>query len=276
MTTRKVDDMRPWNILLSLTLIMAASLGLLVLSGGAKRIFSEPLEARLVVQEYPIPTGFGIEPSRIAEFMAEKLIDRMDGDIAMRLTLEADARKKVKEIVLPRLMNVVVVQAMMREIPELSAILEIGGFRRSVTGQIATTQALRDVALTVPGALLAEVDGEKVAITSTSTGMNALVLGDMSAGQVHQVTIWLGSESVGVDLGQTVRIGAEGGARGRVLFWGTQGWFGADLEAMRWSRWLIGAILSATLLFGLTSLILPLLSQQQERSRRNQPNTSTR
>jgi len=157
---------------------------------------------------------------------------------------------------------------MMNDIPELSAILNIGDFHRTVTGQITTTKQANDVALTVPGALLAEVNGEKVKLINTSTGMVALNLGDMEPGQVHTVTIWLGEDSLNSDLGRTIRVGAEAGMRGRVLLWGTQGWFGADLEAIRWSRWLVGMLLSGTFLFGLTSLILPVITWRQVRVRK--------
>lgn len=268
--------MRLWNTLLSVGLIASAGLGLLVLSGAAKDITAPPLEARLVVREFPLPGGFGINPERVAGYMADQLIDRMDADIAMRLTLKPDTMKKVKEIVLPRLMNVVVVQSMMRDIPELSAILDLGAFHRTVSGRISTTRAASDVALTVPGALLAEVDGEKAAITTTSTGMTALALGDMAPGEVREVKIWLGEAALENDLARTIRVGAAMGQRGRVLLWGMQGWYGADLEALRWARWLVGAVLGGTLLFGLTSLILPLLSWRQARLRPTAPEVSDR
>lgn len=266
--------MRLWNLLVSACLVVAAGLGLLVLAGGARGLTAAPLEARLVVQEFPVPEGFGIDPTRVAEFMSRQLSRRLDEDPALRMTLKADTVRRVKDLVLPRLMNVVVVQAMMRDIPELSAILDLGAFRRTVTGQISSTAAEQDVALTVPGALLAEVDGEKVKITTTSTGMTALELGDMAPGEVHQVTLWLSEAAVGSDLGRTILLGAETGSRGRVLLWGAQGWFGADLEALRWSRWLVGAILGGTLLFGAASLILPLLGAWQARARRKSANSS--
>jgi len=260
--------MRLWNSLLSVCLVLAAGLGLLVLSGNARGLNAPTLEARLVVRDFPVPTGFGIDPDRVGDFMAEQLSRRLDEDVALRLTLKPGTRDKVKELVLPRLMNVVVVQAMMNDIPELSAILNIGDFHRTVTGQITTTKQANDVALTVPGALLAEVNGEKVKLINTSTGMVALNLGDMEPGQVHTVTIWLGEDSLNSDLGRTIRVGAEAGMRGRVLLWGTQGWFGADLEAIRWSRWLVGMLLSGTFLFGLTSLILPVITWRQVRVRK--------
>ena len=122
------------------------------------------------------------------------------------------------------------------------------------------------MALTVPGALLAEVDGEKVKVITTSTGMQALNLGDMAAGQSHQITVWMDATSLGVDMGKSVKLGAADGQRGGVLMWGDQGWFGADVEPLRWSRGLIGAVLAGVLLFGLLSLLLPILTHRQKRS----------
>ena len=259
--------MRIWHFLLSLCLVLAAGLGLLVLSGGARNLFAPPLQAELAVQDFQVPHGFGIDPDRVAGFMANELKERMEDDIAIRLSLKPDVVKKVKDVVLPRLMNVVVVQAMMHDIPELSAILDIGSFRRTVSGTIRSEADADDVALTVPGALLAEVDGVKQKIVTTSTGLQALSLGKMKAGQVVQVVVWSDETALTADMGKMVKLGAGGGQRGRVLMWGDHGWFGADVESLRWSRWLIGAILGGTLLFGLASLLLPALTLRQARAR---------
>lgn len=251
--------MRFWHILFSLGLTLAAGLGLGVLSGHGRVLLAPPLQAELVVQDFLVPPGFGLDPTRVAGFMADELKQRLEDDVAIRMTLKTDVMKKVKDIVLPRLMNVVAVQAMMHEIPELSAILDIGNFRRTLRGTVHSTSDMQDVALTVPGALLAEVDGSKVRITTTSTGLRALELGAMSAGQVHEVTLWLDDSAVGADLGRSVRLGAAEGMRGRVLLSGDHGWFGADMEALRWSRWLIGGLLAGVMMFGLASLLLPFL-----------------
>jgi hypothetical protein len=122
----------------------------------------------------------------------------------------------------------------------------------------------------VPGAVLAAVDGKKVKVTTTSTGLAALELGTMMAGQSHQVTVWLDASATGtaVDLGQSILLGSAGHERGRVLLWGDRGWFGADVEALRWARWVIGADLAAVLAFGLASLILPFLTRRQDGPRR--------
>ena len=250
--------MRFWPVLLSLCLILSAGLGLSVLSGQARGLFAPALQAELTVQDFPVPNGFGVDPDRVAGFMSDQLKRRMDEDIAMRLTLKPDVMKKVKDIVLPRLMSVTVVQSMMHDIPELSAMLDIGTFRRSLTGTIRSGTAAEDVALSVPGAMLAEVDGAKAPVVTASTGMQVIELGTMTPGQSHQVTVWMNDTSLKVDLGRTVFLGASDGQRGRVLLWGTHGWFGADLEPLRWARWLVGAILAGALLVGLAGLGLTL------------------
>jgi len=260
--------LRSWHILVALSLILSSALGLLVMAGGARALLSPPLQAELAVQDFPMPPDMGIDPELVAAYMARQLQNRLDDDVAIRMTLKADASKKVKDIVLPRLVNVVAVQSMMRDIPELSALLDLSSFHRTVGGSVTSANAADDVALTVPGALLAAVDGQKVKITTTSTGMAALELGAMAAGQSHHVTLWLDSSATEADLGQSILLGAANGQRGRVLLRGDHDWFGADIEALRWARWLIGADLGLVLLLGLASLILPLLARRQERARR--------
>lgn len=258
--------MRFWNILIALCLILSAGLGLVVLAGGARGLLAPALQAELVVQDFPIPQGFGLDPERVAGFMADELGNRLKDDLAIRITLKADVLKKVREIVLPRLMNVVAVNSMMHDIPEMSAILDIGAFKRTVQGTIRSAKDAQDVALTAPGALLAEVDGKKIKVITTSTGLQALTLGDMKAGESHQIIVWMDATSVGVDMGRNVKLGAADGQRGRVLLSGDQGWFGADVESLRWSRGLIGALLAGVLLFGLLSLMLPILTRRQRGS----------
>ena len=258
--------MRIWYILVALALILSSGLGLLVMAGGARGVLSPPLEADLAVQDFPLPPDMGVDPDRVASYMAKELQQRLDDDLAIRLTLKPDAVQKVKDIVLPRLLNSVAVRAMLHDIPELSALLDLGSFHRTVSGAITSASAADDVALTVPGALQAAVDGQKAKITKTSTGMAAIELGPMTAGQSHQVTLWLDASATRLDLGQSILLGAANGQRGRVLLWGDHGWFGADVEALRWGRWLIGADLGAVLAFGLASLILPFLSRRRDRA----------
>lgn len=262
--------MRYWQLLLALGLIVSSALGLLIMAGGARDLLSPPLQAELTVQDFPIPPDMAVDPDKVSTYMVAELQKRLQDDIAIGLTLKPDMVKKVRDIVLPRLLNVVAVSGLLHDIPELSALLDLSSFHRSVSGTVTSGAAADDVALTVPGALLAAVDGKKVKVTTTSTGLAALELGPMTAGQTHEVTLWLDASATGtaVDLGHSILLGAAGGQRGRVLLWGDRGWFGADVEALRWGRWLIGADLGAVLAFGLASLILPLIVRLQSRGRR--------
>ena len=210
-----------WKLLISLSLVLASSLGLLVLSGSARNLAAPSLEARLVVQEYPIPEGFGVDPNMVASFMAERLTQRLDDDIALRLTLKPDARKSVKEIVIPRLMNVVVVEAMMKEIPELSAMLELGAIRRTVTGQVSSSTAVKDVALTVPGALFAEVDGEKLKLlVHDESGKWEKPDNILNNWRVTKTTMRLGSKIVGkCMMGSTSNAIEKGGGNFKKLYY---------------------------------------------------------
>ena len=259
--------MRTWQILLALALIVSSGLGLLVMAGGGREILSPPLQAELTVQDFPMPPDMAVDPEKVAAYLAQELQDRANDDVAIRTILKPDVLSKLRTIVLPRLVNVVAVQQMLHDIPELSALLDLGSFKRTVSGPVSSANAADDVALTVPGALLADIDGQKVKVTKTSTGLAALELGPMTAGQTHKITVWLDDSATRADLGQSILIGAANGQRGRVLLWGDHGWFGADVEALRWGRWLIGADLAAVLAFGLASLILPLLARRQNRAR---------
>jgi hypothetical protein len=259
--------MRFWQVVIASGLILSSSLGLLIMSGNARGLFAPSLQAELVVQDFPLPPDMGVDPGVVAYFMAEELQRRLGQDVAIRLTLPSGSMDKVRDIVLPRLMNVVAVKAMLEDVPELSALLALNGIRRTVTGEVFSKDATADVAITVPGALLASVNGKLVEVTTTSTGMTALALGDMTRGQGYEVVIWLGEASSEADLARSILIGATGGERGRVLLGGDQGWFGADVEVLRWGRWLIGSVLAAVLVFGLVSLLLPIVANRRPSGR---------
>jgi len=261
--------MRFWQVLVASGLIVSSGLGLLIMSGNARALMAPSLQAELVVQDFPLPPDMGIDPVRVADFMAKELQDRLQDDVAIRLTLQDGAIDRVKDIVLPRLMNVVAVQAMMDGIPELRALLELGSFRQTVSGVVYTKDRAADVALTVPGARLASVDGTIVDITTASTGMTAIELGDMAAGHSFHVVLWLEHNATATDLAGAIRLGAADGQRGRVLLGGDRGWFGADVETLRWGRWVIGGVLAMVLVFGLASLGLQILGLRT--GKRRQP-----
>jgi hypothetical protein len=257
--------MRFWHNFVASGLILSSGLGLLVMSGNARSLGAPGLLANLAVRNFPLPPDMGVDPARVAEFMAAELQQRLEDDIAIRMTLTDDSAVKVRDIVLPRLMNVVAVQDMLRDIPELSALLDLGSFSQTVSGDISSRGQANDVALTVPGALQATVDGAVVDIATTSTGMTALELGDMAPGQSVHVVLWLDGTAATTDLDRSIQLGAAEGLRGRVLLGGDRDWFGADLETLRWGRWVVGGLLAAVLVFGLASVMLPLVVARKAR-----------
>ena len=100
----------------------------------------------------------------------------------------------------------------------------------------------------------------------TDTGLTAVELGDMAAGEVRALTVWLGADAVGLDLGDSTRIGATG-RRGQVLLTGQGDWAGADLEALAWARWTVNAVLLGAFVFGVAGLLLPFFGRRNRRSR---------
>ena len=146
--------MRTWQILLALALILSSAAGLLVMAGGARDLLAPPLQAELNVQDFPTPSGMAVDADKVAAYLARALQERADDDVATRMLLKPDVLTKVKDVVLPRLMNVVAVHRMLEDIPELSALVGLESFKRSVTGSITSANATDDVALTVPGGQL--------------------------------------------------------------------------------------------------------------------------
>ena len=122
---------RWWGIAVSATLTLAAGAGLLAMTGGARGVLGADLRAEVHVTDYPLPTGFGIEPELVAEFLSASLQKRAGEDIALRFSLGTEGLKRLQEIALPRLMNVVVVRAMIRDVKPLSDLLAVGAFRRA-------------------------------------------------------------------------------------------------------------------------------------------------
>ncbi len=237
------------------------------MAGGARGVPGADLRAEVQVTDYPLPAGFGIEPELVAEFLSASLRKRAGEDIALRFSLGTEGLKRLQEIALPRLMNVVVVRSMIRDVKPLNDLLAVGDFRRAA--QIVVTNAgaaATDVALTLPGAVLAEAGGATVPVLTTDTGLTAIALGDMAAGEVRALTVWLGADAVGLDLGDSTRIGATG-RRGQVLLTGQGGWAGTGLEALPWARWTVNAVLLGVFVFGVAGLLLPFFARRNRRSR---------
>ena len=248
-------------VLGALGALILSVVGLLAMTGGLRNLASPGLSAELHLARFPLPQGFGLEPQEVADFMVVELTERATDDIALRLALGTDGQKKLIEVVIPRLVNSVVVRDMIAEIKPLNNVLSVGAFR--LAGQVTVTnrgEARKDVALTLPGLLLAEGGG----IETTENGLTALTLGEMAAGETRVVPVWLGeaAQAAGAGLSRQVRLGDGAGARGRVWIFGPEGgWTGADLQAIPAARWVVGGVLAIVALASGLVLVMALMTR---------------
>jgi hypothetical protein len=243
---------------------MAMSLtGLLAMTGVLKGMISPPLSAEIQLAEYPLPSGFGLEPQVVSDYLVEELTKRAQEDIALRLALGTGGQTKLVQIVIPRLVSSTVVHDMVRDIKPLANVLSVADFRKSA--KVVVTNHGKDsagVVLTIPGAVLVEGQEGTPAIETTSTGLTAVTMGDMASGESRHLTVWLGKTAgEGKTFSSQVLLGDAGGQSGRVWIYGqTSAWPGSDLEAMPLARWLMGGVLMLVFLLSGLTLIFAALS----------------
>jgi len=253
--------------------LILSLVGLLAMTGTLRQLASSDLSAEVRLDTFPLPPGFGLEPQEVADFMVKELTKRATDDIALRLALGTDGQTKLIEVVIPRLVNSVVVRDMIAEIKPLANVLSVGAFRLS--GEVLITnrgQARQDVALTLPGLLLAE--GGEVEITSN--GMAALHLDELAAGEVRVVKVWLGEAAVqtGTELRRQLLLGDGAGSRGQVWLYGPESWAGADLQAIPPARWAVAGMLAVTGLAALLVLIIAVMTRLRLGTRRGRGRVS--
>ncbi len=246
--------------------------GLLAMTGQLRAMLSPSLSAEVHLSEYPLPTGFGLDPQVVSDFLSNELIKRAGEDIALRLALGDKSQERLTTIVIPRLISPTVVRDMVKEIQPLANVLSVGNFRMAARVVISNRGPARQgVALTLPGAVLAEAAGDTLKIETTSTGLTAVPAGDMAAGETRVLTVWLGQAALdaGKGLGKQVLLGAAGGETGQVWIYGSGSWPGADLEAMPAARWMVGGALLLVLAVAAMVLVMAALSVLVGRRRQN-------
>lgn len=253
--------------------VLAAALsfaGLLAMAGGLRGLASADLTAEVELANFPLPRDFGLEPQVVTDFLVGELTRRGTDDIALRLALGEDGQKKLADVVIPRLVSSAVVRDMITKIKPLANVLSVGAFRASAHVVVHNAGAARsEVALTMPAALMVEAETGTAEITQTSTGLTALVLGDMAQGEVRVLRVWL-AEAAGPAIGDQIRLGDAAGARGQVWVFG-QGaaWQGQDLQAMPAARWAISGVLALVFLSSALTVVVALLTRlRSPRNRR--------
>lgn len=252
-------------ILLGAGLAAGATLGgLLAMTGTLRALISPQLSAEVHFADYPLPKGFGLEPQVVADFLVEELTTRATDDIALRLAMGPEGQKKVIEVAIPRLVNSVVVRDMIAKIKPLANVLAVGDFRISARVVVTNLGAARsDVALTMPGVVLVEAQTGAAALETTSTGLTAVNLGEIGAGETRVLTVWLGQAAVdaGTAIGKQMLLGDAGGDVGRVWLYGRGSWQGADLQAMPAARWMVGGALMVVFVASVLVMLLVVLAR---------------
>ncbi|MGZ9809339.1 hypothetical protein ACXN5S_02645 [Pseudoroseicyclus sp. H15] len=251
---------RVLTLLIALALGAAALAGLVVLSGRGDLLQPRGLQARVDIQTFPLPSGFGADPQLLSDYLLRELDDRASRDVALRVTLSSDGLEKLREVALPRLMSPAVTRGLMEQSGPLAEILSLADVRSVAEVQVTNRSgdALSDVAITLPGALIAEDgEGQPRELRQTAAGITALEFGTMAAGESAVARVWLdrapgdavplddaGSEVQGyVPLATGISLGSEGGAHGRVILTGGTDWPGVELESLPAVRWGIAGLL---------------------------------
>ena len=256
-------------VLGALVLAALALGGLMAMTGSLRTLISPPLTAEVRLAQFQLPSGFGLEPQEVADFLVSHMTKRAETDIALRLGMGPEGQEQLIKIGIPRLVGSSMVRDMIRDIAPLAKVLSVAEFKIAARITVANRGAARkDIALTLPGAVLAEADSGTIAIITTSSGLTALSLGDMAAGEERVLRVWLGQAAVdaGAALGQSVLIGDGSGQTGRVWIYDQASWQGADLQAMPPARWVIAAVLLLVLVAASLTAAFGLMSAMRRRT----------
>ncbi|MCB1516559.1 MAG: hypothetical protein KDJ19_02940 [Hyphomicrobiaceae bacterium] len=263
-------------ILFFLGLTFAGGLGLAAMTGGLSALMSGNLKAEMVLNDYPLPSGFGVAPQEVSDFLVAEMQGRVLTDVALRLVMGSDNQQKLHDVVIPRLINAGVIRKMIGAVQPLADVLSLGQFKSTAQIKVHNggTAALADVAMIIPGALRAQDSNGIVPITETQPGLSAIKLGDMAPGADRSIIVW---RSAAVDFSPDAisqfSLGAADGVRGQLEVLGTRDWLGAGLEKSAWARWLVAGLLVALTFAGLIGLATSLRAALPRR-RRNLPDTT--
>lgn len=229
-------------------------------------LWQPKLVAEIEVQDFALPSKFSMNPNEISDELSAELQRRANSDTALRFLLGGDGQQQVAEVVVPRLLNSGVISRMFGNMESLGTVMEVTEFHGMVTGNIRNDgdKVLRDVALTLPGALKAETaDGTAVDVVEPRDDLAAVNFGDLEAGAVRSFTVWLDRPARDLTAApQFVRTGAQEGVDGLVEMRGDRGWFGSGLEVAPWARWLVAGLLTLMAVLSFTGFAMSLFASR--------------
>src|SRR6056297_284384 len=250
------------GLLLPVTCLLFASLSLAALAVLSGQWARGGLVAEVRLAPFALPATIGIDDEEIALALSTRLQQRVERDTALRLLLGGEGRDRMREVVVPRLLNAGVIRRLIEDTPSLGAMIEAEAYRGLATVRIEnrTGAELTDVAITLPEALRAERAGDAVPLARHGESLRSITLPALAANESASLTIWMAAppEALAARAGE-MRLGAvrQSGTGGQsaageaeaedgiVQLRGQPGaWIGADLEIRPWARWLVAGLLA--------------------------------
>ena len=236
---------------------------LLVLFGAWDRVAGEALSARVLIHPLQVPSTYSVDDEEISDELVRRMTRRAEMDAALRIMLNNETNKMLRERAIPRLLNAGVLRRMIQEMEGLGAVIAFAGYGSWAEVSVANSgrEALRDVAITLPFADRVELEGGTALEPRMFDGeLAGIPLGDFEAGETRKVQVWFNATAEDIaSRYREIRIGADGGIRGSVsLYDPARAWNGAELETQVWARWLIAGVLTfaAFAAFAVLTLIL--------------------
>lgn len=231
-----------------LLVLVGSALGAAVFGGALRALSPSPLVAEVRLQSMTLPSGFSMDNAALAANLVAVLQDRVRKDVGLTVLLGEAATKQLREAALPRLVNTELMTRMIENMPAFAAMTSASRFRSlaEISVRNRGDVPLEDVAITIPGLILAEPAGDAPVVTTvTASALPAARLGALAPGGSVALRAWLDAPLADVLAREAeIKVGARG-RDGTVLVYGHRGWSGEDFETVAWGRWLVWALLVA-------------------------------
>ncbi|MZR14948.1 hypothetical protein GQE99_18150 [Maritimibacter sp. DP07] len=248
----------------SAAIAMSCIAALMVMTGRWEQVRGTPLTADVVLNEVAVPSDYNIDPVVISKELVARMQNRSQNDLALNILLGDEGNALLRDRAVPRLVNPGVVRRMVQEMEGLGSVIAFADYhsygRVTVTNRSDT--ALEDVAMTLPTALRAERDGERLALGEHDDALASVTLGRMEPGAAQTISVWFAADP-GVISGRAsdMRVGADAGVRGAVrTYQASTRWNGSELQVRPWARWLVAGMLTAVTVAALAALALLLVT----------------
>ncbi|MEC7764956.1 MAG: hypothetical protein VX874_23835 [Pseudomonadota bacterium] len=236
---------------------------LLVMTGRWDSVRGTPLTAQVLLNDVAVPSNYAIDPVVITDELLRRMQDRAGRDLALSIMMGDQGLALMREQALPRLLNAGVVRRMLEDMDGLGQVIAYSDYRSFAQVQIVNRSGapLEDVALTLPGAVLAERDGAALPIRAHDNGLMSVSFATLDANETAALNVWFALEPGAVaSRSEDIRLGADHGVRGTVqMFRAAPDWNGAELQDRSWARWLVSGTLLAVVVAALAALALLLV-----------------